>query len=59
MRNDRNMKRNFDEIDRYGKFNKRLFREVDELDGAAPNSHQRMHGSSLADEMAVINEYSQ
>lgn len=56
MRNDRNMKRNFDEIDRYGKFNKRLFREVEDLDDAAPNSHR--HGSSLADEMAVINEYS-
>ncbi|XP_065083061.1 uncharacterized protein LOC135705318 [Ochlerotatus camptorhynchus] len=57
LRNDRNMKRNFDEIDRYGKFNKRLFREVEDFNGAAPNSH--MHGSSLADEMAVINEYSQ
>ncbi|XP_062559807.1 uncharacterized protein LOC134224467 [Armigeres subalbatus] len=50
-------KRNFDEIDRYGKFNKRLFRGVEGVDEASPNGFQ--HGSSLADEMAVINEYSQ
>nr|XP_029736202.1 uncharacterized protein LOC115270968 [Aedes albopictus] len=50
-------KRNFDEIDRYGKFNKRLFREVEDLGGASPNSFK--HSSNIADEMAVINEYSQ
>lgn len=51
-------KRNFDEIDRYGKFNKRLFREVEDLGAISPNS-LKQHGSNLADEMAVINEYAQ
>lgn len=57
LNHDRNMvdyvKRNFDEIDRYGKFNKRPFREVEELGGPVKQA------SSLGDEMAVINEYSQ
>lgn len=57
LNHERNMvdyvKRNFDEIDRYGKFNKRPFREVEELGGPVKQA------SSLGDEMAVINEYSQ
>lgn len=57
LNHDRNMvdyvKRNFDEIDRYGKFNKRPFREVEELGGPVKQT------SSLGDEMAVINEYLQ
>ncbi|XP_055625468.1 orcokinin peptides type A-like isoform X2 [Toxorhynchites rutilus septentrionalis] len=54
LNHDRNMidyvKRNFDEIDRYGKFNKRPFHEVEDFGG---------YGSSLSDEMGIINEYSQ
>ncbi|XP_055601027.1 uncharacterized protein LOC129749921 isoform X2 [Uranotaenia lowii] len=50
-------KRQFDEIDRFAFRPKRLLREREEFGGGSPN-HLKRNGK-LADEMSVINEYSQ